>query len=231
MAGGARADPDLDRAGWKQRQARFGDPKPPGGIYRFARQQAPDNVESFLESRRARPDVGAHRGEPSLAPAEPALHDEGALSDGGERTDLLSHQHRVPQGEQKEASGRSLAPFGEKPPEHRRVLIIQRRRHVLIADEQGIEPGAVSRRGSLDHPARSLARILHVGVIARERDPNPHRVILVAGSGFDQTRARNPNLQKNRVAEPKSPAPRPLAVASRTDHAGARIGNSCDDHG
>ena len=32
----------------------------------------------------------------ALRPAEPALHDERSLSDGGQRTDLLSHQHRVP---------------------------------------------------------------------------------------------------------------------------------------
>jgi hypothetical protein len=49
---------------------------------------------------------------------------------------------------------------------------------VLIADEQGIEPGAVGCRGSLDYPARSLARVFHVRVIARERDSNPHFVIL-----------------------------------------------------
>jgi hypothetical protein len=48
---------------------------------------------------------------------------------------------------------------------------------VLIADKQGIEPGAACRRGSLDHPARSLARIYHVRVIARERDPDSHSVI------------------------------------------------------
>ena len=54
---------------------------------------------------------------------------------------------------------------------------------MLIADEQGIEPGAVYRRGSLDHPARSLARVFCVWVIARQRDPNSHGVILVAGSG------------------------------------------------
>ena len=30
-----------------------------------------------------------------FAPTEPALHDEGAPSDGGQRTDLLRHQHRM----------------------------------------------------------------------------------------------------------------------------------------
>jgi len=64
---------------------------------------------------------------------------------------------------------------------------------VLIADKQGIEPGAACRRGALDHPARSLARIFHIQVIARERDPNSHRVILVAGSSFDQNQARCPS--------------------------------------
>jgi hypothetical protein len=57
---------------------------------------------------------------------------------------------------------------------------------VLIPDEQGIEPGAVCRRGSLDHPARSLARIFHGRVIARERDANSHSVILVVAA-FRQT--------------------------------------------
>ena len=48
---------------------------------------------------------------------------------------------------------------------------------MLIADTQGIEPGALCRRGSLDHPARSLTGIFHVRVIARERDPDSHSVI------------------------------------------------------
>ncbi len=176
----AGADPDLDGLGRTQRQARFGDPEAPGGTHRFTRQQAPDNVERFLESRRTRPDVGAHRGEPGLAPAEPALHDEGALRDGGQCPDLLGHQHRVPQREQEQAPGRGLAPLREKPPEHRRVLIIGRGRHVLIADKQGIERRTAGCRGPLDHPARPLARILHVRVIACQRDPDLHRVILVA---------------------------------------------------
>ena len=97
------------------------------------------------------------------------------------RADLLGHQHRVPQGEQEQAPGRGLAPLREKPPEHRRVLIIGRGRHVLIADKQGIERRTACRRRSLDHPARSLARICRVRVIARQRDPDSHRVILVAG--------------------------------------------------
>jgi hypothetical protein len=174
----AGADPDLYGLGGTQRQARFGDPEPPGGTHRLTRQQAPDNVEAFLESRRARPDVCAHRGEPGLAPAEPALHDEGTLSDGGQGPDLLGHQHRVPQREQEQAPGRGLAPLREQPPEHRRVLIIGRGRDVLIADKQGIERRTAGRRGSLDHPARSLARIFSVRVIARERDPKSHFVIL-----------------------------------------------------
>src|SRR5205823_12365178 len=59
-------------------------------------------------------------------------------------------------------------------------LIIGRGRDVLIADKQGIELGTAGRRGPLDHPARSLTRIFQVRVIARERDPDFHRVILVA---------------------------------------------------
>jgi len=43
----------------------------------------------------------------------------------------------------------------------------------------GIEPGTACR-GSLDHPARPLARILHVRVIAPQRDPDPHRFIPLA---------------------------------------------------
>ena len=172
----AGADPDVDGLSRTQREARFGDPEPPGGAHGLAGQQTPDDVESFLESRWPRPEVGAHRGEPVLAPAESALHDERAPSDGGERTDLLGHQHRVPQRQQEQAPGRRLPPFGEKPPEDRRVLIIGRGRHVLIADKQGIERGTAGRRGPFDHPARSLTRVFDVRVIAGERDPDPHRV-------------------------------------------------------
>jgi len=100
--------------------------QPEAGAMSFTRQQAPDNFKGFLESRRTRPDVGAHGGEPGLAPAEPALHDEGALSDGGQCPDLLGHQHRVPQREQEQTPGRGLAPLREQPAEHRRVLVIGR---------------------------------------------------------------------------------------------------------
>jgi hypothetical protein len=176
----AGADPDLDWLGRTQRQARLRDPEAPGGTHGFTRQEAAGNVKGFLESRRTRPDVDAHSGEPSLAPAEPALHDEGTSSDGGQRPDLLSHQHRVPQRKQEQASGRGRAPLGKQPPEHWRVLIIGRGGDVLIADKQRVERSTVRRRGSLDHPARSLARIFHVRVIARQRDPDSHRLILVA---------------------------------------------------
>jgi hypothetical protein len=53
---------------------------------------------------------------------------------------------------------------------------------VLIADKQGVERSTVCRRGSLDHPARSLARIFYVRVIAGERDPNSHSVILLVAA-------------------------------------------------
>jgi hypothetical protein len=52
---------------------------------------------------------------------------------------------------------------------------------VLIADKQGIERSPARRRSALDHSARSLARICHVRMIARQRDPDSHRVILFAG--------------------------------------------------
>jgi hypothetical protein len=109
------------------------------------------------------------------------LHDEGALSDGGQCPDLLGHQHRVPQREQEQAAGRGFAPLREQPSKHRRVLKIGRGRHVLIADKQGIERSPARRRRSIDHPARSMARIFHVRVIAGQRDPDSHHVILFAG--------------------------------------------------
>jgi hypothetical protein len=52
---------------------------------------------------------------------------------------------------------------------------------VLIADKQGIERSTACRRRPLDHPARSLARIYHVRMIARQRDPDSHLVILITG--------------------------------------------------
>jgi hypothetical protein len=53
---------------------------------------------------------------------------------------------------------------------------------VLIADKQGIEGSTLRRRRSLDHLARSLARIFRVRVIARQRDSDSHCVFLVAGA-------------------------------------------------
>src|SRR5437764_861321 len=81
--------------------------------------------------------------------------------------------------EQENTPGRTLAPFRKQPPEYRRVLIIERRRCMLIADEQRSEPGAVCRRRALDQPASAVARF-HSGVVGRQRDPNPHRPLLVA---------------------------------------------------
>jgi hypothetical protein len=99
----------------------------------------------------------------------------------------------MPQREQEQAPGRRLTPLSEKSPEHRRVLVIGRGRHVLIADKQGIKRSAAGCRGSLDHPSRSSARIFDFRVIARQRDPDPHRVVLYRRSSFDQTRTREPS--------------------------------------
>jgi len=62
----------------------------------------------------------------SVSPAE--LHE--LLTDVDDEHPALDMQR-----EQEEAPGRRLAPFGEKPPEDRRVLIVGRGRHVLIADK------------------------------------------------------------------------------------------------
>src|SRR5437868_1696528 len=88
----------------------------------------------------------------------------------------------MPQRKQEQAVGRGLAPFSEKPPEDRRVLIVGRRRCVLIADEQGIERSMACGRGSLNDPARSLMGVCYLRVIARQRDPDSHRVILVVAA-------------------------------------------------
>jgi hypothetical protein len=61
---------------------------------------------------------------------------------------------------------------------------------VLIADKQGMETGTAGRRGPLDHRARSLARIGHVRIIARERDPDSHRMILVAAPAIRPERVK-----------------------------------------
>jgi len=105
----------------------------------------------------------------------------------GKGTDLFSHQNRGPQGEQEQTTGRSFAPLREKTPEHWRVLIIGRRGDMLIADKKGIEPSAVRRRRSLDHPARALARVPCVRVITCERHPYFHRVTPAGGSWFNFT--------------------------------------------
>ena len=105
----AGADPDLDRLGRAQCEARFGDSEAPGGTHRFTRQQAPDDVERFLESRRPRPDVGAHGSETGVAPAKPALHDEAASGDGSQCADLLGYQRRMPR------RSRNRQPAGASP--------------------------------------------------------------------------------------------------------------------
>ena len=136
------------------------------------------------------------------------------------RSDLLGHQHRVPQREQEQAAGRGLAPLGEQPPQHRRVLIIGRGRHVLIADKQGIECRTVCRRGSLDHPARSLARICHVRVIARQRDPRlSSRHPLSPAQGLIRPERAVQAKDRLRLLPRQSPAPR-LRRASALAKAG-----------
>ena len=79
--------------------------------------------------------IAANRSSPQPSPH---CMTKGPSRDSGQCPDLLRHQHRVPQREQEQATGRSLAPLSEEPPEHRRVLIIWRGRHVLITDKQRV---------------------------------------------------------------------------------------------
>jgi hypothetical protein len=70
------------------------------------------------------PDGRAHRGELHLVVTEPALEDEAASRDRGERAHLLGDEHGIPQGQEEEAARRRVAPLGEEPPEDRDVLVV-----------------------------------------------------------------------------------------------------------
>jgi hypothetical protein len=116
----------------------------------------------------------AHRGELRLVVAETALDDEPAPRDRRQCADLLGHEHRIPQRQEKQAPGRRVAPLGQEPAEDRHVLVVEPGCGVMVTDEERVEIGLSRRRGALDHPACSLARILH-RVTARQRDPDSHR--------------------------------------------------------
>ena len=66
-----------------------------------------------------------------------------------------------------------VAPLGKQATEHRRVLVVRPRRHVMIADEQRREPGVACRARLLDHVLRADP---HVGDVecAGNRDADPH---------------------------------------------------------
>ena len=98
---------------------------------------------------------------------------------------------------------------------------------MLIADKQGIEPGAACRRRPLDHPARSLARIFHVRVIARQRDPDSHRVIPTLTASSCRGRERYLSwpliLARPARAQALSRSPPGARGADRPDHLVAQL--------
>jgi hypothetical protein len=62
------------------------------------------------------------------------LHDEPIGMYGSERPDVLGHQQRVPQRNEKQTTRRSIGPLGKQPTEHRRVLGVTSRHVVVVTD-------------------------------------------------------------------------------------------------
>ena len=99
----------------------------------------------------------SHGPELVSAAAEAGLDDERPRRHGGQRPDLLRHQDRVPQRDEKQAAHRTVAPFRQKATEHRHVLHVSSRAGgVVVAQGQAVEPGPMRGLGLAEDLERPL---------------------------------------------------------------------------
>ena len=127
-----------------------GDPGPVDGeqvaVHRLAPQQGLDDEDALLEPGGPLAQIGSHGPELAAAAAEAGLDDERAGRHGGQRPDLLGHQHRMPQGDEKQAADRAVRPFGQEATEHRHVLHIPGRTGGVVVAEGQACRGRPARR-------------------------------------------------------------------------------------
>ena len=123
-------------------------------------------LTTATDSSSTRPRVlhrGAHGGELAVAAADAGLDDERRVGERRQRADVLGDEHRVPQRQQEQAPDRAVAPLGQQPAEHRRVLVVGRRHGVMVAERQRVQLRPLGGLGPLDHPAGTLAGISRRG--------------------------------------------------------------------
>ena len=129
----------------------------------FASQQGLDGQDALFESGRPLVQIRPHGPELVGAAAEPGLDDERPRRHGGQRPDLLGHQHRVPQRDEEQAAHRTVGPFRQKATEHRHVLHVSSRAGgVVVAQGQAVEAGPMCGLGlaeDLERPLPLAARV------------------------------------------------------------------------
>ena len=106
----------------------------------LAVQKGLDDQDALLKTGSPLRQIDSHGPELARAAAEAGLDDEGPRRHGGQRPDLLGHQHRMPQRDEKQAAGRVVGPLRQDATEHRYVLHVPRRTGgVVITQGQGVE--------------------------------------------------------------------------------------------
>ena len=75
--------------------------------------------------------------------------------------------------QQEERADRPVPPLGQQPAQHRRVLVVGAPGRVVLAQEQGLQPGVSRGPDPLDHPLRAGAHVGHA-VTTAFGDPDVH---------------------------------------------------------
>jgi hypothetical protein len=120
-------------------------------------QQSLDDQNSFLESRCPLTQVCSHGLKLVATGSGAGLDDERPGGQSRQRGDLLGHEDRIPQRNEKEGADRAFSPFGQQATEHRHVLHVPgRTSRVMIAQGQRVEGGSVGGLRLAEHSKRSL---------------------------------------------------------------------------
>ena len=125
-------------------------------VDRLAMQKGLDDEDALLETGSPLTQIDSHGPELARAATEAGLDDERPRRHGGQGPDLLGHQHRMPQRDEKQAAGRAVGPLRQKATEHRDVLHVPGGTGgVVITQGQGIEAGAGGGLRLAEHRKRA----------------------------------------------------------------------------
>ncbi len=153
-----------------------------------------------------------HGPELTGAAAKPGLDDERPRRHRGERPDLLSHQYRVPQGDEKQAAHGPVGPFRQDATKHRHVLdVTSRAGGVVVAQGQAVEAGPIGGLGLAQYLERPLP--MAARTIRAERGANGN-----SDAHHPDVSLTSPCLPRRRTAASKPPQSSCISVLERFDH-------------